>query len=56
MRIEGRLREGDANMVMSLMCKKIIEDGKDHPNRERSKISRELGRAKLDFLEGLKNN
>ena len=55
MSIEGRPREGDVTMVMSVMRKKINEDGKDRPKREGRKISRELGRANLDFLDGIKN-
>ena len=51
---EGAGERGDANMAMSVMCKKINQDGKDHPMKERRKTSRELGRANLDFLDGSK--
>ena len=48
-------RGGDANMVMSVMCKKINEVGNDRPKRERWKISGELAIANLDFFDGIKN-
>jgi hypothetical protein len=48
-------RGGDANMVMSVMCKKINEVGNDRPKRERWKISGELAIANLDFFNWIKN-
>ena len=53
--LKGDGERGDANMVMSVMWKKINEDGKDCPERESRKKLRALGRAILEFLDGIQN-
>ena len=53
--LKGDRERGDANMVMSVMCKKIDEVSNDHPKRERRKISGEIARSNLDFLDGIEN-
>jgi len=51
--MKGGRERSDPNMVMSVMCKKINEDGKDHP-KSAGQLSRELTRANLDFSDGIK--
>ena len=53
--LKGDGERGDANMVMSVMCKILNEGGMDHLKSERRKILRELARVNLDFLDGIKN-
>ena len=48
--LKGDGERGDANMVMSVLCKKINEDGKDCPESEKRKRTRELGNGNPRFF------